>query len=54
MRPRYLFRLDDAAPGMDRAAFERCLSMFAETAVRPIVGIVPDNRDPLLQKSPAP
>ncbi|MBN2354046.1 MAG: DUF2334 domain-containing protein [Spirochaetales bacterium] len=51
MTPRYLFRMDDAAPGMDRSAFDRCLGIFREFDVRPIVGIVPDNRDPLLVKS---
>jgi predicted deacetylase len=51
--PRYLFRLDDLTPTTDRRRLAACLALFAEFGVKPILGVVPDNRDPLLEKDPA-
>lgn len=53
MTARYLVRLDDACETMDRerwAAVERLLDGLG---IRPIVAVVPDNRDPDLMRGPA-
>ena len=48
MSARYLLRLDDACAGMDDKRWARIERLFDELAIRPIVAIVPDNRDPEL------
>ena len=48
MSARYLLRLDDACAGMDNRRWSRIERLFDELAIRPIVAIVPDNRDPEL------
>lgn len=48
---KYLFRMDDVCPTMDIekfAAFER---IFQKYKVKPLIGIVPDNKDPNLRVS---
>jgi predicted deacetylase len=42
------FRMDDICPGMDRRKFERFQRLFSAFDVRPLIGIVPENRDPSL------
>lgn len=45
----YVFRLDDICPTMNRQWFERFMELFFRHGVRPLLGIVPDNRDPDLE-----
>lgn len=51
-RARYLIRLDDACPTMQAAAWEALEAAFDRLAIRPIVGVIPDNRDPALACDP--
>ena len=48
MNARYLLRLDDACAGMHDRRWARIEQLFDELAIKPIVAIVPDNRDPEL------
>jgi predicted deacetylase len=52
MTARYLVRLDDACPTMNRERWTAVEAMLDELAVKPIVAVVPDNRDPDLVQSP--
>ena len=47
-------RLDDIAPGMDRDKFTRFAEMLRARGIAPLMGIVPDNRDPMLSPDAAP
>ena len=38
-------RMDDIVPGMDQEKFLRFYALLAEYGVRPLLGIVPENRD---------
>lgn len=48
MGARYLIRLDDACATMERDKWNRIEQMLDKHGVRPIVAVVPDNRDPSL------
>ncbi len=52
MSARYLFRLDDITPTMDWGRFRALISLFRNHNVKPLLGIVPDNRDPTLDREP--
>lgn len=43
-------RMDDITPGMDWDKFERFKALLEEYRVKPLIGIVPDNRDDNLDK----
>lgn len=43
-----LIRMDDIAPGMDMGKFRRFKRLLDEYNIRPLIGVVPDNRDPKL------
>jgi predicted deacetylase len=45
MMTTYLFRMDDICPTMSRERFARFESLFKANDIRPLLGIVPDNRD---------
>lgn len=45
-KTRYLVRLDDACPYMDRAKWQRMEDILDNYAVKPLVGIIPSNADP--------
>ena len=47
---RYLLRLDDACPTMDAARWQTIEDLFDLHAIKPLVAVVPDNRDPNLEK----
>lgn len=47
------FRLDDITPDMDWNRFYRVKAIFNKYNVKPLLGVVPDNRDPSLKKEPA-
>lgn len=53
MSARYLIRLDDIAPNMHWAHFERLTQSFATYRIRPLLGVIPDNCDPQLLAFPA-
>lgn len=53
MSARYLFRLDDITPTMDWGRFRALITLFRNHNVKPLLGIVPDNRDPALDREPA-
>lgn len=44
-RAKYIIRLDDACPTMRADTWDGLESLFDELNIRPIVGVVPDNRD---------
>ncbi len=46
---RFVIRLDDICPTMDHGKFARARAAFDRAGVRPLMGVVPDNRDPDLQ-----
>jgi predicted deacetylase len=48
----YLLRFDDLCPMMDRGKWQRFLPLLERFGVRPILAVVPDNRDPELQVAP--
>ncbi len=50
---RYIFRLDDITPTMDWDRFWATLSLLQRHRVKPLLGIVPDNRDPKLNRHAA-
>ena len=45
---RYLLRFDDVCPTMARERFERFMDITERYEIRPILAVVPDNRDPEL------
>ncbi len=45
----YAFRMDDVTPTMCRRGFARFRALFEEHGIRPLLGVVPDNRDPALE-----
>jgi predicted deacetylase len=53
MGARFIIRFDDVCPGMNWETFGRFLAFFNDhPAIRPVVGVVPDNRDPSLDVGP--
>lgn len=53
MNRKYLIRLDDACPTMERDNWRRIEEILDRHGVKPMVGVIPDNRDPQQQLSPA-
>lgn len=53
MPARYLIRFDDICPTMNWDAWHRVESLLVRHAIKPLLAVVPDNRDPLLQAGPA-
>ena len=45
-KTRYLIRLDDACPYMDKAKWRRMEDILDKYGVKPLVGIIPANADP--------
>jgi predicted deacetylase len=52
MAATYVYRMDDIAPGMDWERFYRHIDLFRRYGVRPLLGVVPDNRDDKLDPGP--
>jgi len=50
MKARYLFRMDDITPTMDWERFWALLRLFQRNRVKPLLGIVPDNKDKKLDR----
>lgn len=53
MSARYLVRLDDACPTMRAETWGPLEALLDELGIKPLVGVIPDNRDPKLMHSPA-
>jgi predicted deacetylase len=49
---RYIFRLDDVAPNMKWDAYFSLKTLFITHGISPIIGVIPDNRDPEFTKFP--
>ena len=49
---KYLFRMDDICPTMSGGRFAMLEKLFKDNGVRPLIGIVPDNRDKTLDIDP--
>jgi predicted deacetylase len=45
----YLLRLDDACPTMDKAKWDKIEIMLDKYSIKPIVGIIPENKDAELE-----
>lgn len=50
--PRYLIRIDDLCPTIDWAAWQAVEDLFVARGVKPILAVIPDNRDPRLMTGP--
>lgn len=48
----YLIRLDDASDHMHIENWARMERMLDENGIRPLVGVIPENRDPMLLRFP--
>ena len=48
----YLIRLDDASDHMNTERWDRVERMLDENGVKPLVGVIPLNRDPMLLRFP--
>ena len=45
---KYIYRMDDITPYMNWKNFYRYINLFKKHGVKPLLGIVPDNKDPYL------
>ena len=52
MSAQYLLRFDDLCPTMDRRGWERFVPLLERYGVKPILAVVPENRDPELCVAP--
>ncbi len=43
-----VIRMDDITPGMDMGKFRRFKRLLDEHGIKPLIGVVPDNKDPKL------
>lgn len=50
---RYFFRLDDIAPNMNWDNFNFLVSVFKKHGIKPLLAVIPDNKDSELLKYPA-
>ena len=48
----YLLRFDDLCPTVSAGRWQQCVEPIEEFGLKPILAVVPDNRDPLLEVSP--
>lgn len=46
MTTTYIFRMDDISPTMNWNKFDALLSLFIANEIKPLLGIIPENRDP--------
>jgi uncharacterized protein DUF2334 len=53
VKAQYLLRFDDLCPTMDWGRWERFAALVARFGIRPILAVVPDNRDPELVRQGA-
>lgn len=50
---RYLLRFDDVSPALDWAAWKPVEAALLASGVKPILAVIPDNRDPKVKAGPA-
>ena len=50
MSAQYIFRMDDITPTMDWGRFCALIRLFIGHNIKPLLGVVPDNRDPSLNR----
>jgi peptidoglycan/xylan/chitin deacetylase (PgdA/CDA1 family) len=48
----YLLRFDDMCPTMDWSLWDEVEGLLLEAGVKPILAVIPDNRDPMLMVDP--
>lgn len=48
MAAKYIYRMDDITPTMNWKRFWQYINLFKKYNVKPLLGVVPDNRDPKL------
>jgi hypothetical protein len=53
LRARYLLRFDDMCPTMNWPLWNELEALLIEAEVKPILAVIPDNRDPKLMVHPA-
>ena len=53
MKAHYILRFDDICPTMNWTVWEQIESILAQHSIKPILAVVPDNRDPELMVDPA-
>ena len=51
MRAHYLFRFDDICPSMNWRAWDDIETILCDQRIKPILAVVPDNRDDALRVS---
>ncbi len=49
---KYFFRLDDIAPNMNWNNFNSLVAIFKKHGIKPLLGVIPDNKDAELLKHP--
>lgn len=52
MAPRYIVRFDDVCPTMNWTIWDEVEAVLIEHGIRPLLAVVPDNRDPDLAVAP--
>lgn len=52
MSTTYIFRMDDISPTMNWERFNALLGLFIANNIKPLLGIIPENRDPRLMLTP--
>lgn len=52
MRAQYLLRFDDICPGMNWDAWDRIEQILAKNGIAPLLAVIPDNQDPVLEVRP--
>jgi hypothetical protein len=52
-RSKFLIRLDDIHPQMNKENFQRMIDLMAVFSIKGILGVIPDNQDKSLQRSKA-
>lgn len=50
---RFIFRLDDIAPNMHWGNYFKLKGLFEKYNIKPLIGVIPDNKDPELLKFPS-
>ena len=53
MTTRYMLRFDDICPTMDWKAWDALEKAMDDECIRPIVAVIPDNKDPEFNVGPA-
>ena len=51
-RTGYIIRIDDIAPQMNWDAYFRVKELFGQYEIKPVLGVIPDNKDPELKSYP--